>query len=1005
MSSVSLSTASGTGAERVFQRATLPDGMEPADLRLPASLMPGARVEVIVETVARSLADEQSVRRGQGLAELDSEGQRGHIRNVQAAESEVAKMLNDLGGQVVHKFGISFSGLSVTVDADKLSQVTALPGVKAVHRTRIFTPALNNSVPFILGGKTNEGLGVDGSGQVIAIIDTGIDYTHADLGGSGLLADYESNNPTVIEPGTFPTSKVIGGTDLVGEFYDPNCATSGPPPACSNVPTPDADPLDVEGHGSHVAGIAAGIGAGSVPAGVAPAAKLLAIKVFGPGSTSDANIVAAIEFAMDPNRDGDTSDHADVINMSLGSPFGSDFEPSAVAANAAAALGVVVVASAGNSGNIPFITGSPASASDVISVAAANDPGLAIQLVQALGTGGADGMYESVEASFTPPLTGTGTTTGPVQFVGLACSTAGVSPFAAGSLTGSIPLIQRGSCTFGEKVTNVEAGGAIAAVVFNNQPGGAPFAMGASVVAGIPAVMIGNVDGLALRAALLPGTTFVLDPANVTPIPDQLQDFTSTGPRFLDSALKPDVSAPGGSILSVAAGSGTGGVSFSGTSMSSPHVAGVAALLKQLHPTWDSLSIKALLMNTATDNLQPDGSPYPLVRMGAGRVQGDGAGGPEAGVMPPSTAFGTDQLISAGTADFRVEFTLTNHSISGKTFAPVVQLLSASQDGSQVSFDLPQTVTVNAVSSTRLDLQIEVTTAPTSAFGGRQGFLVLRETTAGGDVLRVPFLLESQSLRSAAQASDKNAQVEFRNSGAQGTQVDLYQLGVVDLDEDLILEPTGQPPQPDDWFDIRFTGAHAADSPFGRVVEFAVAVYGRRDVVNPMVTEVILDVDKDGVPDYAVVAVDRGQLLNNAFDGTMISAIFELRSGSGLLQFVLVNQLGASWQTVPFLVDDLNSLGVAFGGPTIDTANPDFDYSVVTTDLLAEVQATDSTDNARFNALVPALDATPQFPFLAPDERLVVDVAGTAQTGSLLALFFNNVSGPAQAAVIAVQRR
>ncbi len=160
----------------------------------------------------------------------------------------------------------------------------------------------------------------------------------------------------------------------------------------SNEPQPDADPMDCNGHGSHVAGIAGGNGvkddgtayAGPYNAtthqntnfrigpGVAPQASLYALRVFGcDGSTEVVN--QAIEWAVDPNGDGNFADRVDVINMSLGSDFGYESDATSVAANNAVLAGVIVVASAGNDGDSTFITGSPGTASRVLSVASSVD--------------------------------------------------------------------------------------------------------------------------------------------------------------------------------------------------------------------------------------------------------------------------------------------------------------------------------------------------------------------------------------------------------------------------------------------------------------------------------------------------------------------------------------------------------------------------------------------------------------------------------------------------------
>ena len=990
--------AAGNSIPRSLQPVAVPDGLSISKLKRPATAVNNGPVEVILELTGNSLVQEQDSRRAAALPGMDRGEEHAFVQGLREQQKGTKGILEALDGHVTHTFQASFNGVSAIVEPSRLAEIAAVPGVKAVHRARIISPNLDNSVQFILGGKTNAELGLDGSGVTIAVIDTGIDYTHAAFGGSGNPADYAGNNPTVIEPGTFPTARVIAGTDMVGEFYDAACQTPGPPPGCTNTPQPDPDPLDIEGHGSHVAGIAAGQKAGDVSQGVAPAARLLAIKVFGQGPTSSANIVAAIELALDPDQDGDTSDHVDVINMSLGSPFGQATDPDAVAANAAAELGVIVVASAGNSGNLPFVTGSPAIGEHVIAVAAGNDPGIEVQLLAVGGSTTADGSYESMETSFTPPLSSVGTVTGPAAFVGVACDVGGPggpNPFATGSLAGKVPLIQRGQCRFDEKVKNVEEAGATAGVIFNNVPGGGPFAGGGDPIVNIPAVVIGNSDGVTLRDSLTSGTTFTLDPANQLPVQDRLQDFTSRGPRFTDLMMKPDITAPGGSVLSVAAGTGTGAVSLSGTSMSSPHVAGAAALLRQLHPDWTVEEIKSLMMNTAT-NASLRSETYALSLMGAGRVRVDVAAKTGAVVTPGSISFGVSEVVTGVSRTFARQLTVENKSAGTKTFNLSSSFLSTGTDNSGITLQHPSSLRVPAGASTNFDLKTTVdfeVLAAQAGPGGHDGFLTLTEASPGGDVLRVPFQIVP-IVRAAATATGQKDLLAVENRGSSDTAVDIYQLGVSDANESLLVRAPGQPRTPDDWFDIRFTGAHTFNlPPFGHIVEFGVAVHGNRSTPSPMVTEVFVDVDKDGNPDYDVLAADLGLLTTGSFTGQMVSAIFDVASGDGLTQFNVADDKNVSWQTIPFRVSALNALGTASGSPTLSSANHDFQYWVVTTDQLSESLDFDITDKASFDAFVPQVDATPNFITLAPGDEQTISVAGSGRLGTLLVLFYNNASG------------
>ena len=218
--------------------------------------------------------------------------------------------------------------------------------------------------------------GYTGAGVKVAIIDTGIDYTHATFGGPGTpeaFAAASANNTTNRAWFGDDAPRVKGGWDFVGDSYN----ASDP---ANSIPKPDANPIDCSGHGTHVAGTTGGggvtedgapytgpydattsEGAFRVGPGVAPEVDLYALKVFGCEGSTDLT-VEAINWAVE--------EEMDVINMSLGSDYGTDDDPASVAASNAAAKGIVVVASAGNAGPNPYLTGSPGAGNGVISVAA-----------------------------------------------------------------------------------------------------------------------------------------------------------------------------------------------------------------------------------------------------------------------------------------------------------------------------------------------------------------------------------------------------------------------------------------------------------------------------------------------------------------------------------------------------------------------------------------------------------------------------------------------------------
>lgn len=221
-----------------------------------------------------------------------------------------------------------------------IAELRGIPGVEGVHENHRVWASLHQSV--LLTGADRVwsltdagGNSATGHGMVVAVIDTGIDYTHADLGGC-LGVD----------------CKVVGGWDFVND---------------------DADPMDDNFHGTHVAGIVA---ANGTVQGVAPDARLMALKVLDEhGSGSTADVVAAIEMAVNPDGDPLTQDGVDVMNLSLGTPMGSPTDPSSVALDNAVAQGVIAVVAAGNSGSDYYTIGSPANSEMAITVASSTKEG------------------------------------------------------------------------------------------------------------------------------------------------------------------------------------------------------------------------------------------------------------------------------------------------------------------------------------------------------------------------------------------------------------------------------------------------------------------------------------------------------------------------------------------------------------------------------------------------------------------------------------------------------
>ena len=580
-----------------------------------------------------------------------------------------------LGGTVNAEYRYLINGLRIHIPATQLEALRANPHVADVQLvTRYKRMTVTGGAVSGRGGATPSNAGAatevqaknvwaqtatskagTGFGVKVAVIDTGIDYTHDDFVRDGDL--------------TFPTAKVVAGYDLVGDAYAPGDG------GIHELPQPDSDPMDCTiaqggGHGTHVAGTIAGYGiknghtygtvAGeyyksttdvstfTLAPGMAPLASLIAIRVFG--------CDGATELAADGIEKA-VALGANVINLSLGSPYGIKGGAEQAAINAAEKAGVTVVIAAGNEGDQPFLVGSPSTEDGAISVAALDDralyPGATLAIrsdhsaysdVTSGGTAVAflnTNLFSLGDSYFGNPILKVAHTTASTQYeadytldgYALGCPAIGADGTnytqdwdTTANFTGDIVVIRRGDCTFAEKVAAMLAKGAEGVIILQkksvlnggDQTSYPPFQGPDTPTTEIPVLMANGVAEAALSARIDGEYTWIkpLAAGVANPNYHTVAPFSSGGPRWGDLGLKPEIAAPGVDIVSAASGSGNGVAWFSGTSMATPVVAGVAALVKQANPKWTPALIKSALINTA----KSVGSEIPLRSVGAGRV-------------------------------------------------------------------------------------------------------------------------------------------------------------------------------------------------------------------------------------------------------------------------------------------------------------------------------------------------------------------------------------------------
>lgn len=886
--------------------------------------------------------------------------QRSQAERVKAQQAQTRGQIEAAGATIGEALVVGANGFHVDARIRDIPALEAISGVKSVARVTLFEPSNETSVPWINAPEVWD-LGYTGEGVTVGIIDTGLDYYHANLGGSGDPADFAADDGLDLSDGNFPNAKVVGGWDFAGDDYNADPSS----PDFSPVPAPDPDPLDCHGHGTHVAGSAAGLGVdGIIGAGVAPDALLYGLRVFGCGGSTDL-VSIALEWAMDPNGDGSMDDHLDVINMSLGSDFGSPDDPSAIATGNAVAAGIVVVASAGNAGPAPYVTGSPAINADAISVAASIDGGLSVLGIEYTVDGGEPVVIEAAEAAFTPPLATVGPVSGDVVVASslLACGPPEGDPGPAIDpvASGSIVLISRGVCAFVEKVANAEAAGAAGVVVYNSVAGD-PIVMGGSGDFNIPAVMVSLANGETIKAAVEGGSTVnvTLSADTVIEKPelaDLLADFTSRGPGF-GNTFKPDVAAPGFSILSSGVGTGTAGSVSSGTSMAAPHVAGLAALLLDKDSSLSPAAVKALIMNSTS----PAADDYPLALQGTGIV--DALAATELGTyaMPGGVSFG--HVDSRTRTSVSREIAVTNMSGSSQTYQiglePLHEVAGVTVSSQRSSVAVP----AGATSTVRVQMNVnpDRMTADDNFFSQREvdGWFVL---TGSSDELRVGYLAAVDPGAGVKATSALNNVVLSNNAGTDGVA------------EGFALVGQGDGTEP---FSLSKLGARTHDLYGFPVVEFGFETGASWPTFSPYEIDIYIDDDPDMDCDgfgheTVIVAADLGRLQGISPTGTIVTAVFNLCTGDFILDFFA----GMDYNDgVGVLTDDYSLVFPYDGDGVFSYQAVTFDYYTSGIDFLVG----DVDLNAGPSVEVPSV-------VVEARSRVVTQATGS---GQMLWLFPNN---------------
>jgi len=713
----------------------------------------GLKLPPLAAAFGRSLAGEVATRR----LDVHSVASREYVARVDAVQRRAVVELRRAipQAQVQERFQVVLDGITVELPASKLATLTSLGFVDKVYPSVRYTVDTNRSPSVIAADALQAATGAKGDGMKIGIVDEGVDYRNPFFDPSSF--SYPSGFPKGSTKYTTP--KII-----VARVFPGPTST-----AAERVPfDPAAD------HGTHVAGIAAGDSGTCAPAdpnhpavcglsGIAPRAQIGSYRVF----TTPISTPFGIELVADTPEtiagfEAAVDDGMNVINFSAGAPETEPANDALVdAVENIAAAGVVPVIAAGNDREMFGLgtVGSPGTAPDAITVAATSNlhvfsPTMAVQAQDAPDSVTGIPVAEDTLAAFFPSEfglvahelvdIGTLTATGGGAVDRRLCgpdndpNNAAKTPLAAGSLRGVIALVSRGHCSFDSKAQRAKAAGAIGILVVDNRSGEAdpiPEALP------IPGAMIADLDGANLRTYLDAhnGTAPVVIGSAIQEVETGrsgiITDFSSAGLTDFQDILKPDISAVGAQVLSSVppeSNDGSPFAVFSGTSMATPAVAGSAALLLELHPSWTPQEVKSALMSTAGPAWAdtPRTVEAPVTLEGGGLVNLVRAASPLVLTDPASLSF-RDLDVTHGAQTKGMLVRVTDAGNGAGTWTITLDPQSATAGA---SLDLPGQVDIPPGGEG--DFAAVAAASAGATQGEDYGFIVLHK---GSDTRRIPY--------------------------------------------------------------------------------------------------------------------------------------------------------------------------------------------------------------------------------------------------------------------------